>query len=177
MGYAFPGAFPTDIVNRGKWIDVTQSATSGLITASAPYTKRTPWYTDTDFNFKQNVKLGESKTLAFDATFTNVLNQHAVTSFGQQIDSNYADNYASPTTSGCLAYNKANYGLPSSSCWIADGPAFYAGAMNKYNYLAEMNASPLGSSAGGPITINSEYGKPYLYQLSRNIRLGIHFTF
>jgi hypothetical protein len=49
--------------------------------------------------------------------------------------------------------------------------------MNKYNYLAEMNASPLGSSAGGPITINSEYGKPYLYQLSRNIRLGIHFTF
>ena len=177
VGYAFPGAFPTDIVNRGKWIDVTQSATSGLITASAPYTKRTPWYTDTDFNFKQNVKLGESKTLAFDATFTNVLNQHAVTSFGQQIDSNYADNYASPTTSGCLAYNKANYGLPSSSCWIADGPAFYAGAMNKYNYLAEMNASPLGSSAGGPITINSEYGKPYLYQLSRNIRLGIHFTF
>ena len=33
---------------------------------------------DTDFNFKQTVKLGESRALSFDATFTNVLNQHAV---------------------------------------------------------------------------------------------------
>jgi hypothetical protein len=177
VGYAFPGAFPTDIVNRGKWIDVTQSAGTGVITASAPYTKRTPAYFDTDFNFKQSVKLGEARSLAFDATFTNLLNQHAVTSYGQQIDSGYAVNYASPTTAGCGAYNLANYNLPSNSCWIADGPAFYAGAMSKFNYVAAMNASDLGSSAGGPITINSQYGKPYLYQLSRNIRLGVHFSF
>ena len=29
----------------------------------------------------------------------------------------------------------------------------------------------------GPITVNSQYGKPYLFQLSRNIRLGLKFTF
>jgi hypothetical protein len=29
----------------------------------------------------------------------------------------------------------------------------------------------------GPITINSAYGKPYLFQLSRNIRLELRFTF
>jgi hypothetical protein len=32
-------------------------------------------------------------------------------------------------------------------------------------------------SNGGPITVNSQNGKPYLYQLTRNIRLGLHFTF
>jgi hypothetical protein len=177
VGYAFPSAFPTDIVDRGKWIDVKQDPSTGAITASAPYVKRTPWYLSTDFNLKQSYKLGESKSLAFDATFNNILNQHSVTSTGQQIDSGYAVNYATPQTPGCLAYNTVNYNLPSSSCWIADGPAFYAGAMAKYDYVAAMNASDLGSSAGGPITINSQYGKPYLYQLSRTMRLGFHFNF
>jgi len=177
VGYAFPGAFPTDIVDRGKWIDVTQDPTTGAITTSSPYTKRTPWYTQTDFNLKQAFKISESKTLAFDATFTNLLNQHAVTSMGQQIDSNYNINFATPQSAGCGAYNAANYNINSNSCWLPDGPAFYAGAMTAYNYTAAMNASDLGSPAGGPITINSQYGKPYLYQLARNVRLALHFTF
>jgi Carboxypeptidase regulatory-like domain len=177
VGYAFPGAFPTDIVDRGKWIDVTQDPNTGEITATAPRVRRTPAFLDTDFNLKQNYKLGEAKALAFDATFTNILNQHSVTSYGQQVDSGYAVNYASPQTAGCLAYNTANYSNPTSSCWIGDGPAFYAGAMSPYNAIAEANASPLGSTAGGPVTVNSQYSKPYLYQVSRNIRLGLHFTF
>lgn len=156
VGYAFPGAFPTDIVNRGKWIDVHQDPTTGAITTSAPYTKRTPAYLDTDFNLKQTIKIGETKALAFDATFTNVLNQHSVTSYGQQIDSGYATNFTLP-----------------GGTFIGDGPAFYAAAMTPYNYLADMNAG----NNGGPITVNSQYNKPYLYQLSRNIRLALHFTF
>jgi hypothetical protein len=156
-GYAFPGGFPTDIVNRGKWIDIAQDPTSGAITASAPYVKRTPAYLDTDFNLKQSYKVGESKALSFDATFTNLLNQHSVTSFGQQIDSGYATNYIAP-----------------GGTTLFDGPAYYAAAMTPYNYLTDMNSS---NNLTGPITANSQYGKPYLYQLSRNIRLGAHFTF
>lgn len=156
VGYAFPGAFPTDIVDRGKWIDVTQNAATGTITTSAPYTRRTPWYNDTDFNFKQTVKLSEAKTFSFDATFTNILNQHSVVSYGQQVDSNYATNYIAP----------GGFGL-------GDGAAFYGAATHPYDYTSLMNAG----NAGGPITVNSEYGKPYLYQLSRNIRLAVHFTF
>jgi hypothetical protein len=159
VGYAFPGAFPTDIVDRGKWIDITQDPSTGLITASAPYTKRTSWYTDTDFNFKQSMKIGESKALAFDATFSNLLNQHSVVSYGQQIDSNYAVNFIGP-----------------NGTFIGNGPQFYAAAMTPYNYVALMN-SAISNGTGGPLTINSQYGKPYLYQLSRNIRLGLHFTF
>jgi len=33
------------------------------------------------------------------------------------------------------------------------------------------------SAGGTPLTINSQYGKPYLYQVARNIRLGLHITF
>jgi hypothetical protein len=177
VGYAFPGAFPTDIVGRGKWVDFTQDPSSGAITASAPYTKRTPEYLDTDFNFKQTFKISERQSLSFDSTFANVLNQHSVTALNEQVDSNYAINFISPQSAGCAAFNTANYGTTSNSCFLPDGPAFYAGAMSPYNYLAAMNTSPLGSSAGGPVTVNSEYGKPYLYQLSRNIRLGLHYTF
>ena len=177
MGYAFPGAFPTDIVGRGKWVDFTQDPTSGTITASAPYTKRTPEYLDTDFNFKQTFKVSERQAVSFDATFANLLNQHSVTALNEQVDSNYAVNFISPQSAGCGAFNAANYALPSNSCFLPDGPAFYAGAMSKYDYVAANNTSPLGSSAGGPVTVNSEYGHPYLYQLSRNIRLGLHYTF
>ncbi|HVZ82260.1 MAG TPA: carboxypeptidase regulatory-like domain-containing protein [Terracidiphilus sp.] len=158
VGYAFPSGFPTDIVDRGKWIDVSQDPTTGLITASAPYTKRTSWFTDTDFNFKQSVKLHESKELSFDATFSNLLNEHAAVSYGQQIDSGYATNFIAP-----------------GGQWIIDGPSFYAAAMTPYDYVGAMNAAF--SNGGNPLTINSQYGKPYLYQVPRNIRLGLHITF
>jgi Carboxypeptidase regulatory-like domain len=165
VGYA--GDFPTDIVDRGKWIDVSQDPATGVITTSAPYTKRTPWYTETDFNLKQGYKLAEKQTLTFDATFTNLLNQHAVVSDGQQIDSGYAINFIALSGQTLPGNNTpANPG----------GPAFYAEAMHPYNYTADMNAAPT-NATGGPLTVNSQYGKPYLYQLSRNIRLGIHFTF
>ncbi len=161
VGYAFPGAFPTDIVNRGKWIDVTQNSATGAITTSAPYTRRTPAYFDTDFNFKQTIHVTERQTASFDVTFTNLLNQHSVTALNEQIDSNYAQSFIAP--GGQTLFN---------------GPAFYAAAMNPYNYTADMNNAPTNpTTAGGPLTINSEYGKPYLYELSRTIRFGFHYMF
>src|SRR5580692_5618285 len=42
VGYAFPGGFPTEVFGRGKWVDVGQDPTTGAITMSSPYTKRTP---------------------------------------------------------------------------------------------------------------------------------------
>jgi Carboxypeptidase regulatory-like domain len=159
-GFAFPGAFPTDIVDRGKWVDLTQDPNSGIITASNPYVKRTPAFLDTDFNFKQSYKLGESKNLSFDATFTNVLNQHSVTSFVQQMDSIAFTNYIAPNGETLFA-----------------GPAYYAAAMTPYNYVQAMNTAPTGVGGSGPFTVNSQYGHPYLYQVSRNIRLGLHLTF
>ena len=159
VGYSYAGqpVFETDIVNRGKWIDVAQDPTTGAITTSAPYVKRTPWYTTTDFNLKQTVKLGEAKSLSFDATFTNVLNQHQVVALWQNVDSDYTG---------------SNFITPGGT-YLPNGLDFYSAAMSKYDYTALMNNGPY----GGPITIDSQYGKPYEYAQSRNIRLALHFTF
>jgi hypothetical protein len=37
-----------------------------------------------------------------------------------------------------------------------------------------LNNSPV---VGGPVLSSSQYGQPMYYQLSRNIRLGLKFTF
>ena len=140
---------------------MTQDPTSGLITTSAPYTKRTPWYTSTDFNLKQSVKMGESKALSFDATFTNVLNQHSVVSRWENIDSDYTG---------------SNFIAPGGNA-ITNGLNFYSAAISKYDYAAAMNNGAQNGTGTGPITVDGLYGKPYLYQLSRNIILGAHFTF
>ena len=159
VGYSYAGtpAFPTDIVNRGKWIDVNQNASTGVITTSAPYVKRTPWYTDTDFNVKQAMRVGEGKSVSFDATFSNVLNQHTVVAYWQNIDSDVTG---------------SNFIMPGGNS-ISNGLNFYSTAMSKYDYTAAMNNGP----NGGPITVNGQYGKPYWHQQSRNIRLAVHFTF
>jgi hypothetical protein len=163
VGYSYAGqpAFPTDIVGRGKWIDATQDPTTGLITTSAPYVKRTPWYLDTDFNLKQVVKLGGAKAISFDATFANVLNQHRVVAYWENLDSDYTGN---------------NFLAPGGQ-FIGDGLNFYSVAMSKYDYTASMNGPNNGTPTGGPITVNSQYGKPYWYQQPRNVRLALHFTF
>jgi hypothetical protein len=164
VGYSFGGqpGFPVDIVGRGKWIDVTQNATTGVITTSSPYTKRTPWYTSTDLNLKQSFRLGDSSSISFDATFTNALNEHHVVAYWQQIDSDYTAN---------------NYIAPQGEA-IFDGLDFYSAAMAPYNYTQAMNTgADNGTPTGGPITIDSQYGKPYEYQVARNVILGMHITF
>src|SRR6267378_554936 len=98
VGNSFPsgltgGAFPIDVVNRGKWVNVTQNPTTGLITVGSPFTKRTPWYNQTDFNITQNYKIGEAKVVSFSAVFANLLNQRSVTQVEGNIASGFNFNY------------------------------------------------------------------------------------
>jgi carboxypeptidase family protein len=169
VGYGFQpptGAFPTDVVDRGKWVSATQDPTTGTISFGPAVTNRTPWYTQTDFNFTQNYKVSEGKVLSFSATFANLFNQRAVVSDNQQIDSNNFTSFIGP---GGLA--------------LPNGTQFYAAAESPYNYQALTNAAissgptknfPTGN---GPLTLNSGYGQPYLFQIARTIRLGAKFTF
>jgi outer membrane receptor protein involved in Fe transport len=158
VGYAFPGGFPTEVFGRGKWVDVGQDPTTGAITMSSPYTKRTPWYNQTDFNVTQNFKIGETKVISFSGVLTNLLNQRAVTAVGEQIDSNQAQNFISPGGVNLFA-----------------GTPFYTATFHPYNVTALSNAAF--SNGGLPLTVNSQYGQPNRYQLGRTIRLGLKFTF
>lgn len=164
VGLSF-NAFPVNLVGRGKWVDITQNKTTGAYTVSAPYTYRNPWYNQSDFQVEQAYKVREGQEINFQATFTNLLNQHAVTAVNEQVDTAYGGNeYITPG-----GYN------------ITAGIPFYAAAQSAYNLQSSLNGTPINgqpsNSNGGPITLNSEYGKPLSYQLPRTIRLSIHYTF
>lgn len=166
-GYSYSGAgsggWDVYPVNRGNWVNVTQDPTTGAITVGNPYVRRTPWYIDSDFNLQQNYKIGETKVVSFSATFTNLFNQHSVTAYNEQIDTGAAQQFLVP-----------------GGQFIGNGVAWYAAAMTPWgsagpagNLAAQLNSS----STGGPLTLSSQFSQPMYFQLSRNIRLGVKFTF
>jgi hypothetical protein len=142
----------TYIWGRGNWVNATSDANGNTILGKT-YARRTPWYTQTDFNlahaFKVN-KNNERQVLSFNATFTNLLNQHAVTSYWAGLNSDF---YPSALF---------QYG-------IFGGAAFYQQVETGYNAQAAI--------IGSNVPLNSQYGSPNLWQISRHIRLGVQFSF
>jgi hypothetical protein len=147
----------TYIFGRGKWVNMTTDAT-GAITLGNPYTRRTPWFTQSDLNAKHEIKVGDHQAIAFEATAINVLNQRAVTAFWGGMDSL---NFGTPLSPG-----------PAN---LASGAALYQELESPYNVAQFINGDA--ASGATPMIKNSQYGAPYLYQNSRNIRLAVRFTF
>jgi hypothetical protein len=164
------GGWAVQAWDRGKYVDVSQDPTTGFITIGSPRTQRTPWYTQTDFSFQQNYKVTESKLITFTANFMNLLNQRAVTAYNADITSLAVSNqYAtlnSPAGPGSCAF--------STQCYIGDGNLFYAAAERPYSVQDQLNNF---KARGVSAALNSAYKTPVYYQLSRNIRLGVKFTF
>ncbi len=151
----------TYIFGRGRWVNATTDPTTGAVDFGAPYNRRTPWFTQTDFNLQHSIKVNknnEHQLLSFTSTFTNLLNQRAVTAYWGGFNSNYNSSGLQIPSAGC----------PGGLCSIFDGAAFYQAAETGYNAQAASTASGL--------LLNSHYGSPTLLQLSRNIRLGAQFT-
>jgi hypothetical protein len=158
MDIGYGGGFPVQIFGRGQWADITQDPTTGLVTVGNPHVERYPWFVQSDFSFAQGVKVTEGTNLRFQATFTNLLNEHAVISEYEQVDSSYYGN---------------QFGAPQGT-YILNGVAFYAAAESPYNITNLLNAS---NSQPGPITVNSQYGKPIIWQQPRSLRLSIKYSF
>jgi len=157
------GAWLVYPFNRGTWADISQNLSNGQITVGTPRTYRTPWYNQTDLSLNQEYKLTEGKAFEFQATFTNLLNEHSVTSVVEQSDSGFGGG--------------SNYIRPGNFN-ITGGPAFYAAAEGSYNVQTLLNGGVFHSNnKSGPLTMSSLYGKPNTYQLPRTIRLQARFTF
>jgi hypothetical protein len=137
--------------------------------------QRTPWFTQTDFSLQQNYKVTESKMLTFTANFTNLLNQRAVTAYNADITSLAVTNqYITLNPTGptlCTAQPLTSF---FGTCYIGDGDPFYAAAERPYSVQDQMNNF---KGRGVSAALNSAYHTPVYYQLSRNIRLGVKFTF
>jgi outer membrane receptor protein involved in Fe transport len=178
------GGWAVQAWNRGKWVDVSQDPTTGFVSIGAPHTQRLPWFTQTDFNIQQTYKVRESKELSFSATFTNLLNQRAVTAVNEDITSLAVTNQyigvpnLNPVPASCAFPSQPDPPappIPSTQCRIVDGQNFYAAVESPYNVQNMLNNQK--ASPGRSGALNSQYGHPQYYQLSRNIRLGVKFTF
>lgn len=164
-GYTAPFE-DTYIYNHGQWANITQDPTSGGISIGSPYARRTPWFTQTDFNFVHSFKVNknnEKQVFDFQATLTNLLNQRAVVSYWESANSYWNGNYSAV--------------VPNGITLRGPGAAFYQAAETGYNVqsgLAGLN--PAATGANG-FVLNSGYGQPNIWQQSRKIRLGVRFTF
>jgi hypothetical protein len=146
----------TYIYGRDKWVNTTVDPATGAVTLGTPFSRRTPWYTQTDFNVAHEFKVKEHQALRFDATVTNLLNQHAAVSYWEGVNSNYSPTFMFPFQ-------------------IFGGASFYQTVEKGYDPQAAVNA--VAGGLGVPFIRNTRYGQPNLWQLSRNLRLGLKFTF
>jgi hypothetical protein len=170
------GAFPTYILPRGQFLPATQDPTTGAITFGTPYTRRTPWFIQTDFQFQQGYKVTETKTLNFSLTVPNLFNQRATTAYWQSMDTNSYPQNLAPPSAACAAQNAAN-GVAGSACNITNGYQFYVAAMSGYNYKALFNNASGTTGTNGVMTLNSLYGKPLYHQNGRTLYMSVKFTF
>jgi hypothetical protein len=152
----------TYLFGRGQWANLT--GTTGNLTFGNPYTRRTPWFYQSDFNLSHEIKVNknnESQLLGFSVNVINLLNQRAITAYYGGMNSIYYDNTP-------LQPNGANFGQGAQLYQVLEGG---------YNPQQWING---GTGAYGPAAANitsSWYGKPFLYQFGRSMRFGARFTF
>jgi hypothetical protein len=162
VGYGNGGAVEgTYIWGRGNWVDATVDGSGNTILGSV-HSKRTPWYTQTDLNlthaFKVN-KNNEAQQLSFTANVLNLFNQHAVIAYWQGVNSDY-----NPSS---LFMFQPFLAPPLG------GAGFYQQVETGYNPQTVIST---GQPLGIPIPLNAQYGQPNQWQLARNLRLAVKFT-
>jgi len=155
---------------RGKWVNTTTDA-NGNITIGNPYTRRTPWYTQSDFNVDHSIKVGEHQALGFALNITNVFNQHAITAYYGGLNST---NFTTPLIPGQVTTGGVTQNIGFSS-----GADFYRILEGGYNVQSFINGIPAnGNIPAIPRVIQSSwYGQPFLHQLARGLRFSVHYTF
>jgi hypothetical protein len=113
-------------------------------------------------------KNNDRESLRFDATISNLFNQHAVVQYYQGLNSQYFGSALHP------GYDAAGNGVN-----LSDGAFLYQTLMGGYNPQQWINGAPATATTAAipPVTLSSQYGQPNQYQVLRNMRLGVAFSF
>jgi len=165
---------PVYVEGRGKFAEITQ-APDGTLTVGAVHVRRTPWYLQSDFNFGQEFKVNkdnERHVVGFDATISNLFNQHSALSYGTEINSINNSTYLAPNGIG------QDWEGSATAYSTYEHPYNWKNTLNS-NYTINLSPTtglPTGTSPL-PITLNSMYGKAIAFQAARTIRLSVHYTF
>ena len=152
---------------RGKWVNETTDAV-GNITLGSSFTRRTPWFTQSDLNVAHEFKTGEHQALGFEANIFNVLGQHAITQYYGGMNST---NFTTPLyiTSPACVTGANPIGRVTTGC----GAGLYQATEGGYDVQSFIN----GATTGRPVIKMSWYGMPFEYQTGRSMRLAVHYTF
>ena len=142
----------TYVFGRDQWVNYSMNPSTGAISMGTPHSFRSPWFIQTDLNASQAFHVGEGKTIEFEADATNAFNQRAITSYWGMMDSQY-----------------------SSSGIFPGGQSIYSGAAAYNAYEHPYNVQQLATSQA--VVGNSTYNQPYLYQLGRQLRFSLRYTF
>jgi hypothetical protein len=86
----------------------------------------------------------------------NLFNQHSATGFYSQLDSAFTQSFLAP--GGAFSYSAFEH------------PYDWKGLLANSTGLS-------GPDTGAPIIANSQYGKPFIWQNPRSLRLAVRFTF
>ena len=149
----FSGGFPVYPEDRGKWANISLAPdASGVLipTVTSIESRRTPWYIQSDASFRQEFKINktnEAQVLTFEANVLNLFNQHSATGYYSQLDSAFSQSFLSPSAT-----------FPD-----------YSALEHPYDWKALVSSTPL--------IANSQYGKPFIWQNPRSLRLAVRFTF
>jgi len=158
----FSGGYPVYPEGRGKWANITVAPNSaGFLTPTVTSicSCRTPWFSQSDASFVQEIKPNphnEAQVLRFSVNVSNLFNQRTPTAYISQVDTQQFQSFITPN--GQLLGTDVAYG------------AFE----HAYPWKSLIQGS---SGQAVPFIPNSLYGKAALFQIARAMRFSVQYTF
>jgi Carboxypeptidase regulatory-like domain len=158
----FSGGYPVYPEGRGKWANITVAPNSaGFLapTVTSICNCRTPWFSQSDASFVQEIKPNphnESQVLRFSVNVSNLFNQRTPTAYISQVDTQQFQSFITPN--GQLLGTDVAYG------------AFE----HAYPWKSLIRGS---AGQTVPFIPNSLYGKAALFQIARAMRFSVQYTF
>jgi len=158
---------PVFVEGRGKFVDVTRDAATGNWALNAVSARRTPLFSQTDFNLEHHLsvsKTNENMKLGFGMNIYNLFNQHSPIWYNQNLIRTGSIQPFSCSASGNMCPID-----PSTNTVYDYLTVDYKRLLGGYDYVASANS--------GARILNSLYGKPYGWQDARSFRFTVKFLF
>ncbi len=144
---------------RGNFVNFSRAANGDIVKDSVDYGARTPPYIQSDATVRHEIPFKESMRLAFEMNVLNVFNQRAPVAYNEIV-----------VPTGLISPTRA-------SRFSGDPQVDWGKVMNGYNYIDALNGTGAFAGVQSKLTLASRYGLPQVYQLARNVRLQVRFTF
>jgi hypothetical protein len=147
---------------RGNFVKLHRDPSGAIVKDGVVMNARSDNFFQTDLSIRHEIhvsKDNENYKLVFEANGLNMLNQHAATSYYEYV-------------------HPSNHIAPSRAPRFAGDPGFDWGKlMNGYNYMDALNGTGSFANVQSPIPLASRYGLPWTYQIARQFRFAVRFTF